>query len=226
MVAIKRYVSSQLSACSKSVALAGLLISLHSNVAAFEFSDKLLEQVRHKHGSVAENRLREWQQMVKHSDAKLDYDKLSLVNEFINRAHRVNDADDWRQTDAKADPLEFLINHSGDGQDFAMAKLFTLHRMGFDLAKLRIGYVKSRGLNRPHTVLAYFETPVAEPLILDSIERRIQSSSARQDLVPIYLFDPRNIMTIDIDSVELPEERSNHIVKWQNLLPNLETVQY
>lgn len=226
MVAIKRYVSRQLSVCAKKVALAGLLISLHSNTVAFEFSDKLLEQVKEKHGSIAETRLRKWQQMVKHSDAKLDIEKLNLVNEFINRAHRVNDSDSWQQSDARADPLEFLINHSGDGQDFAIAKLFTLHQMGLDLAKLRISYVKSKGLDRPHTVLAYFESPFAEPLILDNIERRIKTSSARADLEPIYLFDPRNIMSIDAESVQLPEEKSNHIVKWQNLLPNLETVQY
>ena len=75
-------------------------------------------------------------------------------------------------------------------------------------------------------MIAYFESPFAEPLILDNIERRIKTSSARADLEPIYLFDPRNIMSIDAESVQLPEEKSNHIVKWQNLLPNLETVQY
>lgn len=131
-----------------------------------------------------------------------------------------------KKTDARANPLEFLINHAGDGQDFSVAKLFTLHRMGVPLAKLRISYVKSNGLNRPHTVLAYFSTPTAEPLILDNIERRIKSASARKDLEPIYLFDARDILMIDGDSKQLPAEKSNHIVKWKNLLPNLETVHY
>jgi predicted transglutaminase-like cysteine proteinase len=223
---INSYITQQVSASAKKIALVGFLISLHSHVAAFEVSEKLLEKVREEHGAVAETRLRNWKKMVKHSDARLDIEKLTLVNEFINRAHRVNDRDSWQKTDTRADPLEFLVNHSGDGQDFTIAKLFTLHQMGVDLAKLRISYVKSNGLNRPHTVLAYFPSPTSEPLILDNIERLIKPSSARADLEPVYLFDPRDVLSMDGDSRQLPDEKSNHIVKWQNLLPNLETVQY
>ncbi|MGB0449688.1 MAG: transglutaminase-like cysteine peptidase [Porticoccaceae bacterium] len=223
---INTYIAQQISASAKKIALVGFIVSLHSHVAAFEVSEKLLEKVREQHGAVAETRLRNWKKMVKHSDARMDIEKLTLVNEFINRAHLVGDTDSWYKTDARADPLEFLVNHSGDGQDFTVAKLFTLQQMGVDLAKLRISYVKSTGLNRPHTVLAYFPSPTSEPLILDNIERRIKPSSARVDLEPVYLFDPRDVLIVDRDSEQLPEERSNHIIKWQNLLPNLETVQY
>jgi predicted transglutaminase-like cysteine proteinase len=225
-LAIKTYIREQVSASASKIALVSFLISLHSHVAAFEVSEKLLEKVREEHGTVAVTRLRNWKSMVKHSDARLDTEKLALVNEFINRAHRVNDRDSWHKTDTRADPLEFLVNHSGDGQDFAIAKLFTLHQMGVDLAKMRISYVKSNGQNRPHTVLAYFASPTAEPLILDNIERRIKPSSARADLEPIYLFDPRDVLLVEGASRQLPEEKSNHIVKWQNLLPNLESVHY
>jgi predicted transglutaminase-like cysteine proteinase len=223
---INPYITQQISVSVKKVALVGFLISLHSHVAAFDVSEKLLEKVREEHGIVAETRLRNWKKMVKHSDAVLDIEKLTLVNEFINRAHRVDDTDSWHKTDARADPLEFLVNHSGDGQDFTVAKLFTLYQMGVDLTKLRISYVKSNGLDRPHTVSAYFPSPTSEPLILDNIERLIKPSSARADLEPIYLFDPRDMLMIDEYSRQLPAEKSNHIVKWQNLLPNLETVQY
>jgi len=220
------YISQQISASAKKIVLIGFIVSLHSHVAAFEVSEKLLDKIREQHGAIAEKRLRNWKKMVVHSDARMDVEKLTLVNEFINRAHRVNDTDSWHKTDARADPLEFLVNHSGDGQDFTVAKLFTLHQMGVDLAKMRIGYVKSNGLNRPHTVLAYFSSPTSEPLILDNIERRIKPSTARKDLEPIYLFDPRDVLIAAGGSGELPAEKSNHIVKWQNLLPNLEAVQY
>ncbi len=220
------YITQKMAGPAKKMVLAGLVIALHGEAETYQVPEKLLEQVRTEHGTVAETRLRNWQKMINHSDAKLDLDKLALVNEFVNRAHPVNDIDSWQKTDARANPLEFLINHAGDGQDFSVAKLFTLHRMGVPLAKLRISYVKSNGLNRPHTVLAYFSTPTAEPLILDNIERRIKSASARKDLEPIYLFDARDILMIDGDSKQLPAEKSNHIVKWKNLLPNLETVHY
>ena len=223
---INTYISQQISAATKNIALVGLIASLHGHVAAIDVSEKLLEKVREQHGAVAETRLRDWKKMVVHSDARMDIEKLTLVNEFINRAHRVGDTGSSHKTDARADPLEFLVNHSGDGQDFTVAKLFTLQKMGVDLAKLRISYVKSSGLNRPHTVLAYFPSPTSEPLILDNIDRLIKPSSAREDLEPVYLFDPRDVLLVDGGSRQLPEEKSNHIVKWQNLLPHYETVHY
>ena len=104
---INTYVKQQVSASAKKIAMVGFLISLHSHVAAFEVSEKLLEKVREQHGTVAETRLRNWKRMVKHSDARLDIEKLTLVNEFINRAHRVNDTDSWQKIDSRADPLSF-----------------------------------------------------------------------------------------------------------------------
>ena len=225
-MAIDTYHYQQISAAAKKIALLGFIFSLHSYVAAFEVSDKLLDNIRQHHGVVAETRLRNWKKMVVHADARLDIEKLNLVNEFINRAHRVNGRDSWDKTDARADPLEFLVNHSGDGQDFTIAKLFTLHQMGMDIAKLRVGYVKSNGQNRPHTVLVYFSSPTSTPLILDNIEQRIKPATAREDLEPIYLFDPRDLSIKTAGSGQMPKEKSNHIVQWQNLLPNLETVQY
>ncbi len=223
---IDTFLSQQISISAKKMALIGFIVSLHSHVAAFEVSEKLLDKIREQHGSVAETRLRNWRKMVKHSDARMDIEKLRLVNDFINRAHQVTHANSWYKTDARADPLAFLVNHSGDGQDFTVAKLFTLHQMGVDLVKLRIGYVKSKDLDHSHTVLAYFPSPNAEPLILDNIVRHIKPSSARKDIEPIYLFDPRDIMMAAGESRQLPTEKSNHLVKWQNLLPNLETVHY
>lgn len=226
IVVMNTYITQKVEGSVKKIAVAGLIFALQTEAAAFDVTDQLLERVREEHGVVAESRLLNWQKMIKQSGAKLDIDKLTMVNEFVNRAHQVIDRDSWRKSDTLANPVEFLINHSGDGQDFTVAKLFTLHRMGLDLAKLRISYVKSNRSNRPHTVLAYFSSPTAEPLILDNIDQRIKPASARTDLEPLYLFDARDILLIDVDSRQLPVTKSNHIVQWRNLLPNYETVQY
>ena len=210
----------------KAIVFAGVIISQYSHAVPFTLSEELLRKVQVQYGMTAEKRLRDWQKMMFVSEFRDDMEKLVQVNVFVNRAHQITEDDRWRRSDDRADPLEFLINHAGDGQDFTMTKLFTLYKMGMPLSKLRVGYVRAIGINQPHTVLAYFSTPDAEPLILDNLDKRIRIASLRTDLEPVYLFEAREILFPDSTSATLPAEKSSHVVKWQNLLPNLETVHY
>ena len=58
-----------------------------------------------------------------------------------------------------------------------------------DSEKLFMTYVKSNRFELSHMVLSYFETPDAEPLILDNTNLKIFPSSKRDDRIPIYLFN-------------------------------------
>jgi hypothetical protein len=79
---------------------------------------------------------------------------------------------------------------------------------------------------KSHTVLAYFSTPDAEPLILDNIDKSIRRASLRIDLEPVYLFEAREVLFPDRIASILPREKTRHVVQWQNLLPNLKAVHY
>ena len=208
---------------------------------AFSVSEELLSEVQAQYGAAAEQRLRDWQQIISLSKPGDDMEKLLRVNSFVNRAHQVSRDLHWQRSDERIDPLQFLIHHAGDGQGFAMTKLFTLHKMGMPLSKLRIGYVRMLGAElsqraqpqraqteslQSHTVLAYFSTPDAEPLILDNLDQRIRVASQRTDLEPIYLFEAQDILFPDTLSLSLSAEKPHYVVKWQNLLPNLKSVHY
>jgi predicted transglutaminase-like cysteine proteinase len=218
----------------KLVGLVALSISGNSYGVAFPVSEELLLEVQTQHGVAAEQRLRDWQQIIDLSEPRDDMEKLVQVNGFINRAHQTTQQ--RQRSDQRINPLQFLIYHAGDGQSFAMTKLFTLHKMGMSLAKLRIGYVRIRNrlqaetaqFTSPqlHTVLVYFSTPDAEPLILDNLDKRIRPASQRTDLVPVYLFEARDILLPDVHSSILPIENPHYVEKWQNLLPNLRSVHY
>jgi hypothetical protein len=54
---------------------------------------------------------------------------------------------------------------------------------------MRITYVKALKLNQAHMVLAYYEHPEDEPLILDNLINKIKPASKRPDLYPIYSFN-------------------------------------
>ena len=92
-----------------------------------------------------------------------------------------------------ATPAEALIRGQGDCEDYAIAKFFTLTRMGVAANKLRLSYVKALGRNQAHMVLAYYATPDSEPLLLDNLKPQIKPASQRKDLLPVYAFNNEGI---------------------------------
>jgi len=101
----------------------------------------------------------------------------------------ISDKKHWHKEDYWATPVEFLSTNGGDCEDFSIAKYFTLLEIGVPDERLRITYVKAIRLNQAHMVLAYYETPESEPLILDNLTKRIQAASQRRDLLPVYSFN-------------------------------------
>jgi len=89
--------------------------------------------------------------------------------------------------------VEMLSTNGGDCEDFSIAKYFTLLELGVPDERLRITYVKALELNQAHMVLAYYETPESEPLILDNLINKIRSASQRSDLLPVYSFNGNNL---------------------------------
>ena len=88
---------------------------------------------------------------------------------------------------------------SGDCEDYAIAKYFSLKFSGVPVAKLRITYVKARigGMDsnviQAHMVLTYYSTPDAEPLVLDNLVSEIRPASRRTDLTPIFSFNSEGL---------------------------------
>ncbi|MGQ0525080.1 MAG: transglutaminase-like cysteine peptidase [Betaproteobacteria bacterium] len=120
--------------------------------------------------------------------------KLRMVNDFMQRTPFYCDPVMWCAEDYWAKPAEFLANDGGDCEDFSIAKYFSLKALGVEDSKLRIVYaVYRRGgqgaFTGAHMVLAYYERPDAEPLILDNINHAILPASSRPDLDPIFSFN-------------------------------------
>lgn len=122
-------------------------------------------------------------------------DRLDSVNQFFNR--RVLFSDDvkvWGQADYWASPLETLARGQGDCEDYAIAKYFTLVASGVPAPQLRLVYVRAQiggtlGPSVAHMVLAWYATPLAEPLILDNLITEVRPASRRPDLVPVFSFN-------------------------------------
>ena len=124
-----------------------------------------------------------------------DAAKLLAINDFFNR--RIvfaSDQEIWGQTDYWASPLEMFEKGRGDCEDYVIGKYFALIAAGMSSSKLRLVYVRaqiggSEGAVQAHMVLAYYPTPGAEPLVLDSLIGEIRPASRRPDLAPVFSFN-------------------------------------
>lgn len=114
---------------------------------------------------------------------------LQAVNDQLNRIPFLTDEAHWGQDDYWAAPAESVASNGGDCEDYAIAKYYLLKELGVPLARLRITYVKALTINQPHMVLAYYQRPDAEPLVLDNLDPRVRPASERSDLAPVYSFN-------------------------------------
>jgi len=149
----------------------------------------VLAEISQQHGSAASNRIHAWKRISRLSKGLSERDMLNQVNKFFNRLVFKSDQENWGRADYWASPIEFLISNAGDCEDFAIAKYFTLKAMGVQIERLRITYVKSERRNQAHMVLAYYEDPTKEPLILDNLTSKILPATKRPDLTPVFSFN-------------------------------------
>lgn len=155
-------------------------------------------------------RLSGWKHMLesRENHARDDFAKLKLVNDYVNQTPFTCDAAQWCVEDYWATPIEFLANHGGDCEDFAMAKYFALRALGIADQQLRLVYTRIRrgGVAGSHVVLAYYPAPDAEPLLLDNLEQRISPASLREDLTPLMSFNAHDIRRERQSAVRVGED--------------------
>ena len=163
-------------------------ISLHA-AEKIAISDKLIVYVEKKYGASAKQRVVDWQKLIDTNQSETVSNKLKLANDFFNQVKFVSDLEHWGVDDYWATPVEMLATDGGDCEDFSIGKYFTLIALGIPEDKLRITYVKALKFNLAHMVLAYYETPDADPLVLDNLNKTLLPASSRDDLQPIYSFN-------------------------------------
>lgn len=100
-------------------------------------------------------RYEEWLQFLHTLRGLSRWDQLVAVNGYVNAWPYVPDEKNWGKDDHWATPGEFFAR-SGDCEDFAIAKFFSLKRLGWTDGELRITAVKDRKLGVGHAVLVVF----------------------------------------------------------------------
>ncbi len=81
--------------------------------------------------------------------------RIEEVNRFVNAVPYVDDARNWGVADRWASPAEFVAA-GGDCEDFALAKFVSLHRLGFNVERLRMVLAKDERKRLDHCFLAVY----------------------------------------------------------------------
>ena len=149
-----------------------------------------------RYGPATGELIARWRNMIDEITDLPTQEKLTRVNRFFNQQVRWRqDVDIWGQNDYWATPLETLGRREGDCEDFSISKYMTLVLAGVPVEQLRITYVKASmgvpgsGISQAHMILAWYESPDAEPLILDNLVSEIRPASRREDLKPVFGFN-------------------------------------
>lgn len=173
-----------------------ILLFISSSIVAnisFILTNQKIIAVEKKYGPKAKKRVLLWDSMIKSSKDDKILQKLKKVNDFFNKMRYRTDPKHWGKKDYWATPFEFMGTAAGDCEDYAIAKYFSLRRLGVPDEKLRIVYVKYRkrnsGFEQAHMVLTYHHKHGSTPIVLDNINKRLKLATKRKDLKPIYSFN-------------------------------------
>lgn len=150
----------------------------------------LILKVEEKYGKFAKNRFIALNTMLEKSKNSDLRTKLEKINDFFNDIKYASDQTVYGTSDYWANPYEFLAKDKGDCEDYAIAKYLALEYLGVPTSKMFLSYVRVKSSNEAHMVLTYFETQSSEPLVLDNLRKTIQPASKRDDLIPVFNFNP------------------------------------
>ncbi|WP_027017081.1 transglutaminase-like cysteine peptidase [Comamonas composti] len=183
---------------------------------------KLQQFMQVQYGSRGVQALDSWLGMLNQGAKQSEQLQLQTVNTFWNEIMlSSSDSVVWGEIDHWATPLESLGKRAGDCEDFVIGKYFSLIRLGMPAEKLRLIYVRAHqsglGSSTAHMVLGFYETPDADPLILDSLMGDTLPASQRQDLTPVFSFNKLGIYVTGANQTP-PVER---ISRWRGLVERM-----
>lgn len=181
---------------------------------------QLTRSMLKRFGEGGARRLQAWFAMLQSQAGKALAQQLNATNDFWNQQLLAGlDQQIWREVDYWATPLESLGRGAGDCEDFVIGKYFSLLKLGVPSRQMRFIYVRARvggvGSSRSvaHMVLGFYETPQADPMVLDNLVGNIQKASQRSDLTPVFSFDAEGVYVDGARSAS-----SERINRWQGLL--------
>lgn len=186
---------------------------------------RLRQSMQRLYGQSGLSVLEEWFALLDRLAGAALQTQLRDVNDFFNRRVRwLDDSVIWGQEDFWATPLETLGKGQGDCEDYSIAKYITLKQLGVPGDQLRMIYVRARigrsQITQAHMVLGHYETPAAEPLLLDNLVPSITPASQRNDLDPLFSFNSQGLWAGD--ATESRADPMDRLSRWRSVIDRMQ----
>ena len=133
--------------------------------------------------------VKDWLSFIESIKTLPELEQIHKVNDYANRRPYVLDKDNYDIDDYWATPSEFL-QHNGDCEDFAIIKMLSLKKLGFDVNKMRVVVVQDTNLRTPHAVMSIDRD--GETLILDNQIKEVISDKYIYHYVPVYSINEKS----------------------------------
>lgn len=109
--------------------------------------------------------------------------QLEKINKFFNGSPYITDINNWGLNDYWATMRQFF-SKDGDCEDYAIAKYFTLKKLGFNQENMRIAIVQDLNLGVAHAILIVYLNGKA--LVLDNQIPYVVSEKTILHYKPLY----------------------------------------
>jgi predicted transglutaminase-like cysteine proteinase len=127
--------------------------------------------------------LQDWRTFLAGLQGKPLMDKLSEVNDYMNRHRYITDPVNWGVPDYWEVPREFF-SKDGDCEDYAIAKYLSLRILGLPADMMRLVVLQDENLRVPHAILVVYVNGTA--LVLDNQFGQVVNAERISHYRPIY----------------------------------------
>lgn len=140
-------------------------------------------------GDIKQCQLKDWLRFLEEIKNMPEMKKIYKVNEYVNQRQYILDIENYGIEDYWATPREFL-DINGDCEDFAITKMLSLERLGFDVSKMRVVVVQDTNLRIPHAVMSIDRGK--DILILDNQIKEVISHKYIYHYIPVYSINEKS----------------------------------
>jgi len=147
-----------------------IVTSLHAQQKSLNFSKENQTFIEKHYGTIAIRRLNIIQKEINQLKENQSYlTKLQKINILINKFHYKEDIYHWKKVDYWSSLIELIGTGMGDGEDFAMSKLFILTKLGFQKSH----FILLKNTDNNEIVLGYQHRKNQKYIVLTHTSNRL-----------------------------------------------------
>lgn len=145
-----------------------------------------INKMKNEYGKTAAIRLSNWNKVMKNAEDKEEIIKVRNINSYFNQFRYRKDKYNWKNIEYWASFSEFIGKGRGDCEDYALAKYYSLRKLGVPAKRLKL--ISGKFYKYGHLALGYYKNP-KDPYFLDNNKKYLGKVSRTYQFKPETYFN-------------------------------------